>query len=171
MLVAVPEFKGRVSPTFDFCHRLTLWRVDSLGCRRAAVKTCKQASTEERAGKLQAAGVEFLLCGAMSGDAREVLERRGIAVVEGLAGPVEKVVAAFMCGALDAPRFRLPGFERAGVACFGESQVQHEERRDAGADRGGVKSLGGTRSRSCRTRRAPDRGGRWVRKCIEAGRS
>lgn len=152
MLVAVPEFQGRVSPTFDFCHRLTLWRVDSLGCRRAAVKTCRRSTPEERAGKMQAAGVEVLLCGAMSEDAHGLLEHCGIVVVEGLAGPVEQVVAAFMCGALDAPRFRLPGFERAGVAFFGESEVQHEGQREAGGDRGGVESLGSARSRSCRAR-------------------
>ena len=152
VLVAVPEFKGRVSPTFDFCHRLTLWRVDSLGCRRTAVKTCRQSTTEERAGKLQAAGVEVLLCGAMSEAAHALLERCGIVVVEGLAGPVEQVVAAFMCGALEGPRFRLPGFERAGVDFFGKSEVQHERQRVAGVDRGGVQSLDGARGRSCRGR-------------------
>ncbi len=152
MLVAVPEFQGRVSPTFNFCHRLTLWRVDSLGCRRAAVKTCRRSTTEERARKLQGAGVEVLLCGAISEDAHGLLERCGIVVVDGLAGPVEQVVAAFMCGALEDPRFRLPGFERAGVAFFGESEVQHEAQRVAGGDRGGVESLGSVRNRDRRSR-------------------
>lgn len=114
MLVAVPEFNGRVSPTFDFCHRVTLWRLDERGCRRVGVRTCRRSTVEERAAQLQACGVGVLLCGAIGSDAAHVLQTCGIKVVMGCCGPVLEVVAAMICGALGDPRFSLPGFERTG---------------------------------------------------------
>jgi predicted Fe-Mo cluster-binding NifX family protein len=112
VLVAVPEFNGRVSPTFDFCHRVTLWKVDVRGSRRVGVRTCRQASMGERATQLRALGVTVLLCGAIGNAAARTLEAAGLQVLMGIAGPVPEVVAAFVCGGLDDPRFWLPGFER-----------------------------------------------------------
>jgi predicted Fe-Mo cluster-binding NifX family protein len=112
-LVAVPEFNGRVSPTFDFCHRVTLWRMDERGCRRIGVRTCHQSTTDERAAQLRSCRVGTLLCGAIGEEAARVLRSCGIQVLMGFSGPVEQVVAAYVCGALEDPRFCLPGFERA----------------------------------------------------------
>jgi predicted Fe-Mo cluster-binding NifX family protein len=116
VLVAVPEFNGRVSPTFDFCHRVTLWRVDERGCRRVGVRVCRHSTTEERATQLRSFGVEMLLCGAIGDDAVRVLQACGIQVRMGSSGAVAHVVAAFVCGGLDDPRFCLPGFERTQSA-------------------------------------------------------
>jgi predicted Fe-Mo cluster-binding NifX family protein len=116
VLLVVPEFQGRVSPTFDFCHRVTLWRVDDHGCRRVGVRTCKRSTTAERVERLESCEAEVLLCGAIGDEAVQLLQARGIRVVMGVAGPVAQVVAAFACGALDDSRYRLPGFERGGSA-------------------------------------------------------
>jgi predicted Fe-Mo cluster-binding NifX family protein len=112
-LIAVPEFRGRVSPTFDFCHRVTLWRVDGSGARRIGTRRCRATSSRERLAALLDAGVEVLLCGAIAPETLEELERIGIDVVKGVSGPVATVVAAYVCGALDQPQFRLPGYELA----------------------------------------------------------
>jgi predicted Fe-Mo cluster-binding NifX family protein len=107
----VPEFRGRVSPTFDFCHRVTLWRIDGSGARKVGTRRCRATSNRERIAALLAAGVEVLLCGAIAPESVEELGRHGIEVVLGLSGPVATVVAAYVCGALDQPQFRLPGYE------------------------------------------------------------
>ncbi len=41
MLVAVPAFQDRVAPAFDFCQRLTLWRIDDRGCTLVARRTVR----------------------------------------------------------------------------------------------------------------------------------
>ena len=112
-MIAVPEFRGRVSPTFDFCHRVTLWRVDGRGARKVGTRQCRATSSRERLAALMAAGVDILLCGAIAPETIEELQAHGIEVVMGLSGPVATVVAAYVCGALDQPQFRLPGYELA----------------------------------------------------------
>ena len=112
-MIAVPEFRGRVSPTFDFCHRVTLWRVDGRGARKVGTRRCRATSNRERLAELLAAGVEVLLCGAVAPESAVELRAHGIEVVMGVSGPVATVVAAFVCGALDRPQFRLPGYELA----------------------------------------------------------
>ena len=109
MLVAVPTFHGRVSPTFDFCHRVTFWQVEGLACQKLADKKCKQVDPIEKAANLQAMGTDLLLCGAIGQVLELNLKARGIQVVSGIAGDVMAVLAAFMRGALDEPRFRIPG--------------------------------------------------------------
>lgn len=63
-----------------------------------------------------AAGVEVLLCGAITPEAAAAVRAHGITVVMGVAGPVATVVAAYACGSLDQPQFKLPGFEVAATS-------------------------------------------------------
>lgn len=111
MLVAVPEFRGRVSPTFDFCHRIALWKLDDRGIHCAGHRQCGDLGPGERASRLQALGIEVLLCGAIGKEIEEDIRSRGIEVVFGLTGGVAEVVAAYRCQALNEPRFRLPGVQ------------------------------------------------------------
>ena len=109
MLVAVPTFQGRVSPTFDFCHRVTFWQMEGMGFQKLADKKCRQADPFEKAVNLQAMGTDLLLCGAIGQVLEMNLEARGIRVLSGIAGEVREVLTAFTRGALDDPRFRIPG--------------------------------------------------------------
>lgn len=109
MLVAVPAFNDRVAPAFDFCQRLTLWRIDDRGCRLVARRRCAPLGPGEKASKLQAMGADLLLCGAIGRPLEEELMARGIGIRSGLSGKVVEVVAALACGALDELRYQMPG--------------------------------------------------------------
>jgi len=112
MLVAIPIFHGRVSPTFDFCHRVTFWRLDEGGFRKIADRKCKPMVAEVKATRLQAMGADVLLCGAIGQALEMSLKARGIHVVSGVAGEVLEVIAAFACGSLNEARFQIPGANR-----------------------------------------------------------
>lgn len=112
VLVAVPEFNGRVSPTFDFCHRISLWRLDERGFQKMGEKKCSSLGSGERAEKLQSIGVGLLLCGAIGQELEGDIRRRGIEVLAGLSGSVVEVVAAYASRTLDHPKFKLPGVAR-----------------------------------------------------------
>ena len=109
MLVAVPEFKGRVAPTFDFCHKLTLWRIDDRGVRAAGHRQCKGLAPQKRAPKLKSLGVDLLLCGAIGKEVEDDIRSLGIEVKGGLAGEVMEVISAYRCRALGESRFKMPG--------------------------------------------------------------
>jgi predicted Fe-Mo cluster-binding NifX family protein len=119
MLVAVPEFHERVSPTFDFCHKLSLWRLDGKGFQRVGDRRCSTLGPGERAAKLQAMGVDVLLCGAIGLLLERDIRSRGLEVVSGLTGGVVEVVAAYASGTLDHPKFQMPGAtaDAHGPAC------------------------------------------------------
>jgi len=112
MLVAVPALHDRIAPAFDFCQRLTLWRLDDRGCRLVARRRCAPLDPGEKASKLQALGAEMVLCGAIGSSLEEELAARGIGIRSGLSGQVVEVVAALACGALDEPRYQMPGANR-----------------------------------------------------------
>jgi predicted Fe-Mo cluster-binding NifX family protein len=109
MLVAVPEFKEHVSPTFDYCHKLTLWRLDEKGFQRVGERRCSSFGPGERAAKLQAMGIGVLLCGAIGLSLERDIRSRGVEVVSGLTGEVVEVVAAYASRTLDHPKFQMPG--------------------------------------------------------------
>lgn len=114
MLVAVPEFNDRVSPAFDFCTKVSLWRLDDRGLVRQGERRCKDLQCRERAAKLEEMDVDVLLCGAIGRDAAREIGKRGINIVSGLSGRVMSVVAAYACGMLDHPGFRMPGAPETG---------------------------------------------------------
>lgn len=109
MLLAVPTHHERIAPAFDFCHKVGFWRLDGRGVKKVAERNCSPAGADEKAARLQAMGTEVLLCGAISTSLEQNLAARGIKVHSGLAGEVVEVVAAFASGALNHPRFQLPG--------------------------------------------------------------
>lgn len=109
MLVAVPTFQDRVAPAFDFCQKITLWRLDTRGCRLIATKRAPHGGPGGRVAALRELGTQMLLCGAIGVPVVEELQSRGILVRSGLSGDVVEVVAALACGALDEARFQMPG--------------------------------------------------------------
>ena len=123
MLIAVPEFHGCVSPTFDFCHRVTLWKLGEKGLTKAGERRCRSLGPWERAARLSQAGVKVLLCGAIGAELAADIRDRGITVVSGLSGEVLEIVAAYASGTLDHPKFRMPGALPCGAAEGGRKEV------------------------------------------------
>ena len=123
MLLAVPEFNGRVAPTFDYCHKVTLWRLDSSGARKVGERKCSSFGPAERSAKLAAIGVDVLLCGAIGVALGEDIGKRGIRVISGLCGDVVEVVAAYASHTLDHPKFRMPGAGRSEASSRNGKEV------------------------------------------------
>jgi predicted Fe-Mo cluster-binding NifX family protein len=124
VLIAVPEFHGCVSPTFDFCHRVTLWRLDEKGLRKTGERRCESLRPWERSAKLQDMEVDVLLCGAIGNELARDIKGRGIQVIHGLTGEVAEVVAAFASKTLDHPKFRMPGAPAPNAQGGGRREVE-----------------------------------------------
>jgi predicted Fe-Mo cluster-binding NifX family protein len=109
VLIAVPNWQGRVSPVFDVAARLALVHLEGETEleRKEAVLYEKQPDPIVRC--LVDIGVEVLVCGAISDRLEARLARAGIRVVSQICGPVEAVVAAYRTGTLNSPEFMMPG--------------------------------------------------------------
>lgn len=108
MKIAVPVFRGRISPVFDWATRLLVVETDSdcETCRE--VRTLQEAQLAARAIRLAEMGVDVLLCGGISGSMRSLVEIRGVRVVPWIAGEVEEVLKAFLAGSIPE-KFAMPG--------------------------------------------------------------
>jgi predicted Fe-Mo cluster-binding NifX family protein len=112
VLIAIPNFHGRVSPVFDVASRLTVIRVQrraELGRREV---TLLETRPDTIARCLAELGVDLLICGAISQMLESLLRADGLRVVSQVCGEIDSVIQAFLHGRLDAPEYCLPG-------CFG----------------------------------------------------
>jgi predicted Fe-Mo cluster-binding NifX family protein len=107
--IAVPVFRGRVSPVLDTCDQLFL--PEPGGKKQAAPKMVpmKGLSIYERASEMKKLGIQFIICGAVSESFYNLLKETGIDLRCGISGDIDEVVQAYHNGKLDQPMFRMPG--------------------------------------------------------------
>ena len=121
MLVAIPNFQGRVSPVFDVASRLTVVRVERRSERDRREIALLEARPEAIARSLAELGIAVLICGAISQTLERLLRHEGVRVVGQVCGEVDAVLQAYLHGTLDAPEFGLPG-------CFRRPRDQVSQR-------------------------------------------
>lgn len=112
MKIAIPHWKGRVSPVFDVSGRLLIVDIDN-GCEtcRAEVKMIHQDPVS-RARDLCFLSVDLLICGVISLELSAAVISSGIKIIACTCGPVEEVVKAFLDNQLSNSRFLMPGCDQ-----------------------------------------------------------
>ena len=119
MKVAIPIFRSRVSPVFDWSTRLLLVRIRSGREETREEIEVGGLGLVERVGQLSNAGTDVLICGAIGDVLVQLLESRGTKVIPGVAGEVEDVIHALASDQFPHDRFLMPGCrqrERRGMA-------------------------------------------------------
>jgi predicted Fe-Mo cluster-binding NifX family protein len=114
--VAVPTWKGRVSPVFDVAEHLLLVDLDGGRERDRTVHHVSGGEPLQRAQVLTSRDVDVLVCGAISRTMEQVLTAAGVEVVPGIRGEVDAVLRAYAGRTLRRdPALHLPGRRRAIV--------------------------------------------------------
>jgi predicted Fe-Mo cluster-binding NifX family protein len=109
MILAIPSFRGRVAPTFDWAKRLALVEVAPNWIWRRGEAAIDAPSQRDRAERLVGLHVELLICGAISTPAFLLVQIRGIPVLSWVAGELDQVVAMLAAGSSAAALDHLPG--------------------------------------------------------------
>ncbi len=125
MKVAIPIFRSRVSPVFDWCTRLLLVRIRSGREETREDIEVGGLGLLERVERLSNTGTDVLICGAISDLLTRLLESKGIRVIPWIAGEVEDVIHALASDEFPHNRFLMPG-------CWtrkGGSMASQERRR------------------------------------------
>ncbi len=107
--IVIPVWENQVSTTFDFAEKLLVVEAESgceIGRREVAFG---RDSIAGKVAELKEAGIETLLCGAVSRPLANAVSQAGIQVIPFVTGDVDDVLAAYMCGQLDRPRFLQAG--------------------------------------------------------------
>ena len=86
MKIAIPEYKGRVSPVFDTCQRLLVFQIDNAGLGDASRSDdWSYLPVVARINRFQQLGIDVLLCGGISDWLTRQVEGQGIRLVTWLA--------------------------------------------------------------------------------------
>ena len=109
MRVAIPVWRGQVCTVFDFARRVLVVDMDDAGKRHSSEVSFDEESMTARVRTLSRLRTDVLICGAISSDLAKMVAGYGIEIVPFVKGPVEEVLAAFLTGEIDDPRFLLSG--------------------------------------------------------------
>ena len=107
--VAIPIFRSRVAPVFDYCVRVSVFDIGDDGQTERTELYLGTLSPIERVGALIKEDVITLVCGTMSDALDKLFQTSGISVIGGIGGPVEEVLEALMSGRLDEPQYCMLG--------------------------------------------------------------
>jgi CheY-like chemotaxis protein/predicted Fe-Mo cluster-binding NifX family protein len=132
--VAIPIFRSRVAPVFDYCVRVSVFDIGGDGQTERSELYLGTLSPIERVGALIKEGVTTLVCGGMSEDLDKLFQTSGISVIGSIGGPVEGVLEAFMSDRLDEPQYRSPGI-------VGEKYAPPQDRSEPARHVGSVESI------------------------------
>jgi len=109
MKLAVTVWNNRVAPVFDCAGTVLLLDIRDGSIFDETTIGLKASNIRERVEALADAGVEEVICGALSCEARALLEERGISADVFVAGDLAAVLGAWMRGELHGEEYSMPG--------------------------------------------------------------
>lgn len=114
MKIAVPDWKGRVSPVFDVAREVLVVELDGRQELQRATQILLQTLLPLKADELAGQGINVLLCGGISAPLLRMLQARGVQVIPGISGRVNQVLQSYLAGHLTDGEFALPGWRGPG---------------------------------------------------------
>ncbi|MDP8220320.1 MAG: NifB/NifX family molybdenum-iron cluster-binding protein [Candidatus Stygibacter frigidus] len=112
MLIAIPEWNKRISPVFDEALNFKFYQINA----GEIIEIADQALPKQLVGRqmqlLSEAGVDILICGAISRQMQREAIRSGIEVIAFLAGDTDLVIKEWMSGTWQQEHYCMPGCGR-----------------------------------------------------------
>jgi len=116
MKLAIPHWRGRVSPVFDVAGRVLVVEIEN-GVEQARHDLRLDVEDPRAcAARLAQTGADVLICGAISRSLEMAVSASGIDVIPQTCGELEEVIAAFTDGRLGQGAFLDAGLLRAAKA-------------------------------------------------------
>lgn len=109
MKIAIPVWEGKVSPVFDTACRLLVLQVKNRKETSRFETFLDEKELTRRCLRIQALGLDTLICGAISEHFYRMLVSDEIEIIPWISGPAEEVLEAYLNGELFNPRFLMPG--------------------------------------------------------------
>ncbi len=135
-MVAIPVFRARVAPVLDWCSKIMI--VSEKGPEAGRELHVHEDNRFALMRSLHRQGITIVICGALSPEMLTYGESLGLKIIHGIAGDIGEVLEAYRKGALDNPRYWLPG-------CRG--QRRYKGGAHCGANAAGIGPQGPTPAR------------------------
>lgn len=102
-------WNGRISPVFDVARQVLMLDVEGGRVIARREEMLPGTDPQAQAGRLAALAPQTLICGAISRPMAGLLAATTIRVIPFIAGDVEEVLTAWLCGGLLDPALSMPG--------------------------------------------------------------
>ena len=109
MRIAIPHWRGRISPMFDESRRLLLVDINDGREISRVEEMLVLGNPLLRVKQVKKAGADILVCGAISLALKHNLQSAGIVVMGFTCGPINDIVEAILDRTLMNPKFAMPG--------------------------------------------------------------
>lgn len=109
MKIAIPVFRDRISPVFDWAARIVVIEMEGPREIRREELGFEVSSPAARVDRLVDLKIDLLLCGGISATLFALLQARGLRVVPWVAGQIEEVLVAYVAGRIPGESFAMPG--------------------------------------------------------------
>ena len=110
--VAIPIFQSRISPVLDSCRHMLIIDIEQDTEMDRETVYLGEMSLTERCGIFAKLNVTIVICGGVSEIFANMLMGANIRLLNGIAGDMDDVIAAFLEERLDKPQFYMPGFRQ-----------------------------------------------------------
>ena len=131
MKIAMPVCGNRISTVFDAADEILMVETGPGVAPEQSRASWKEDTLIARTAQIREAGVQVLICGALSGTVDRMLNAAGIRVIPFIRGTANEVLDAFCNGTLNRKHFFLPGC----IPCEGHGRQRRRLR--GGCKRGG----------------------------------
>ncbi|MGD2124534.1 MAG: NifB/NifX family molybdenum-iron cluster-binding protein [Desulfobacteraceae bacterium] len=111
----MPIWENKISPVLDTASRLLVLDIEDQSEAARLEIYFDEHDLSRRRFRIQALGVDILICGAVSRPFLRMLTASGVSVIPGISGHAEDVIRGCLQGNLSQSRFLMPGFKRNGL--------------------------------------------------------
>ncbi len=112
MRVAFAIWDNRIAPVFDTAGEVLIINAGDGQVTDEFSEKISVYSVQEKTDQLKVAGVETLVCGAISRIAKVQVESRDIAVVSFVSGNIRDVIQAWLSNEIERDVYAMPGCGR-----------------------------------------------------------
>jgi predicted Fe-Mo cluster-binding NifX family protein len=101
--VAIPRFRERVAPCFEYSATITIFSIESGSVVDQRDFTLQSRVALDRVRLLRDQEVDTLICGGVQEKFEDLVKARGIEVISWVSGDVEDLLKRFIKGKLKPP--------------------------------------------------------------------
>ena len=109
MCIALATFEDKIASLFESSNRFIIIKTPSYKIENSESIPIKNNSFNELLYLLKQNNVKILICGAISGCTRRLLEAQKIQVIPWITGDVKNVIDAFLSNRIFSSSFIMPG--------------------------------------------------------------
>lgn len=111
MCVAIATYANRISSILETAEKIVILRAPFYNIEESQIISVSNYSPYEFSRLLKNHKVKTLICGAITGCVRHLIEGQNIKIIPWITGELQDVAQAYSSNRLDTSPFLMPGFK------------------------------------------------------------